>query len=567
MIVHSLLARRAATAVAAIAIGLCGGAQAAPAGGTFPDNPIVYFVMTDRFFNGNPDNDRSYGRKPEKDPAANIGTFHGGDLAGLTSKLRQGWFGPLGVNAIWITAPYEQIHGWVVGGNKEFKHYGYHGYWALDFTRLDRNMGTPEELKELVAAAHAQGIRVLFDVVMNHPGYGDIQSLSEYVRHPKTEKKQGVLWSGYQAATLSDYHGYIDYNDRAWAGWWGPDWIRAGLRGYQEGGRDDYTMQLAYLPDFKTESTRPVGLPPFLGNKPDTAAVAIPGGTVRHYLVSWLTKWVEDYGIDGFRCDTVKHVEPDSWRALKAAGQAALDRWKKTHPAAKIDDAPFWMTGELWGHGIERSRLFDAGFDNMINFDFQERVERAKSPADLEQVYAEYAKVLAAPASHNVLSYLSSHDTKLFDRRRLFEGATALMLAPGGVQIFYGDESARPEGPSASGDRQQGARSDMNWGAVDQALLAHWQKLGPFRARHLALARGQHLKLADAPYTFGRIHPQDRVVVALGMTGPGRVKVAGVFEDGARLRDAYSGAAAAVSDGAADIVPDGGGVVLLELAQ
>ena len=144
--------------------------------GSFADNPIVYFVVTDRFENGNPANDNSYGRKREAPPREDVGTFHGGDLKGLTNKLKQGWFKELGVNALWITAPYEQIHGWVVGGNKEFKHYAYHGYYALDYTVLDRNMGTPDELREMVDTAHAQGIRVLFDVVLNHPGYLDIQT-------------------------------------------------------------------------------------------------------------------------------------------------------------------------------------------------------------------------------------------------------------------------------------------------------------------------------------------------------------------------------------------------------
>ncbi|HSS02940.1 MAG TPA: alpha-amylase family glycosyl hydrolase, partial [Kofleriaceae bacterium] len=142
--------------------------------GSFADNPIVYFVMTDRFVNGDPSNDHSYGRQREATPSDDVATFHGGDLRGLTQKLTEGWFDKLGVNALWITAPYEQIHGWVVGGDKEFKHYAYHGYYALDYTLLDQNMGTPDDLRALVDAAHARGIRILFDVVMNHPGYLDI---------------------------------------------------------------------------------------------------------------------------------------------------------------------------------------------------------------------------------------------------------------------------------------------------------------------------------------------------------------------------------------------------------
>ncbi len=534
------------------------GAAAAGAGGTFADNPIVYFVVTDRFLDGNPANDRSYGREP--DGAQEIGTFHGGDLAGLTAKLKEGWFRELGINAIWITAPYEQIHGWVVGGNKEFKHYAYHGYYALDYTVLDRNMGTPAELHEFVDTAHAQGIRVLFDVVMNHPGYGSLRDLTEF--------KVGVVWDGWEKATLSNYHSFIDYNSPKWLDWWGKDWIRAGLRGYDEGGRDEYTKQLAYLPDFKTESPVAVELPPFFRNKPDTQARPIPGATVRDYLVAWLTQWVRDYGIDGFRCDTVKHVEPDSWRALKKAGVAALADWKMAHPGGAVDADRFWMTGEFWGHGPERSPSFDAGFDNMINFEFQGKAELAVAPKlDLrqaERLFADYARLLGRPASHNVLSYLSSHDTELFDRKHLVEGAELLLLAPGGVQIYYGDESGRPPGPFTPGDKQQATRSDMNWGSVDQELLAHWRKLGQFRSRHVALARGTHERLAEHPYVFRRIDGDDRVVVALDAAGATSLPVGDTFAEGTQLRDAYGGATAAVSKGSVAIAVGRTGVALLE---
>ncbi|HEV7914803.1 MAG TPA: alpha-amylase family glycosyl hydrolase, partial [Albitalea sp.] len=354
----------------AVCIGLClvacstgppspsvaaGGPLAVP--GRFADNPIVYFVITDRFENGNPANDNSYGRQREAAPRDDVGTFHGGDLKGLANKLREGWFRELGVNAIWITAPYEQIHGWVVGGNKEFKHYAYHGYYALDYTVLDANMGSADELRELVDSAHAQGIRILFDVVMNHPGYLDIQTAGEL--------GVKVLWPNAQGATLRNYHGFIDYNNFAFADWWGRAWVRAGLPGYIEGGRDDLTMQLAYLPDFRTESRDPVTLPTFLRGKPGTKAVDLPDTPVRGYLVRWLTDWVRDYGIDGFRADTVKHVEPEAWLELKTEATKALAEWKAKHPAGRTDDQPFWMVGEYWGLGPERHQLHDFGFNAM----------------------------------------------------------------------------------------------------------------------------------------------------------------------------------------------------------
>ncbi len=522
--------------------------------GSFADNPIVYFVVTDRFFNGNPANDRSYGRQRESEPQADVGTFHGGDLAGLTRKLKDGWFKPLGVNAIWITAPYEQIHGWVVGGDKEFKHYAYHGYYALDFTVLDQNMGTPAELREFVDTAHAQGIRVLFDVVMNHPGYLDIQTAAD-LNIP-------VLWPrALEKATLANYHRNIDYNGFGFDDWWGRPWVRAGLPGYLDGGRDDQTMQLAYLPDFRTESTEAVKLPKFLRNKPDTRATDLPSTTVRGYLVKWLTDWVREYGIDGFRVDTVKHVEPPAWLQLKSEATQALADWKAKNPGKKIDDAPFWMTGEYWGHGPARGKLHEAGFDSMINFEFQDRANQFAQP---EPLFAEYARMQAGKPAQ-MLNYISSHDTKLFPRDRLVEAGSALLLAPGGAQIYYGDESARPNGPVPSSDPQQSTRSDMNWANVDQRVLTHWQRLGSFRARHVALARGEHERLGDAPYTFARVDRAsgDRVVVALNAAAGARVPVGAVFADGQTLRDAYSGQRLVVAGGAVQ-APAAAAAVLLE---
>ena len=541
-----------ACAALALALGAMSSHAASTTSG-FADNPIVYFVITDRFVNGNPANDHSYGRAP--DGEGEIGTFHGGDLAGLTKKLREGYFKSLGINALWITAPYEQIHGWVVGGNKSFKHYAYHSYWALDYTKLDANMGTPEELREMIATAHAQGIRVLFDVVMNHPGYADIATLAEY--------KIPVLWPGHENATLRDYHSYIDYNNFDFGKWWSGEWVRAGLPGYPDGGRDDFTMQLAYLPDFRTEREQAVDLPPILKNKPDTNAKPLPNTTVRGYLVKWLSDWVREYGVDGFRCDTVKHVEPASWIALKHEASAALVEWKKKHPQEKIDDAPFWMTGEVWGHGPERSSWHDAGFDSMINFDFQRHANADWK--DLDSVYLQYADELQK-APHDMLSYISSHDTALFDRNNLKHGLSALLLAPGGVQLFYGDESGRKPGAVPDGDPQQATRSDMNWTAMDAALLAHAQKLVQFRARHVALARGRHARIGETPYAFSRIDDthQDRVVVVPEATGEVSVNVRGVFADGTQLKDAYSGRSATVKDGTVKIKSDG--MLLLENA-
>ena len=545
--------------------------HSAPAGipGSFPDNPIVYFAMTDRFRRGAHAPRSCYGRS--SDGADEIGTFHGGDFDGISDRLAAGWFTELGVNAIWITAPYEQIHGWVCGSNAEFRHYAYHGYWALDFTAVDGNFGGPEELRRMIDLAHSLHIRIVFDVVLNHPGYADLLTLGallpEAVRPGYAQAGLDDYDSHYAAASLSAAHGG---DAHPLAHWWGGDWVRADLPGYPAPGTDELTMQLAGLPDFRTESEAHVDLPGFLRDKPGSRLRRLPATTVRGYLVAWLSAWVREFGVDGFRCDSVKHVELATWQALKEGGLAALAQWKQAHPDKVIDDAPFWMTGEVFANGIERNAYYEHGFDNLINFQFQHEVSAIFCPAGapppsaalafgkVDTLYRRYAGMLAGRPGYNVLSYISSHDTMLFPRDALIDAGSALMLVPGGVQIFYGDESARPPGPFPPSEPIQATRSDMNWDALDDAVLRHWRLLGRFRARHVALARGTHRKLGQFPYVFSRVDAPsgDRVLVIIGSMPSITVEVASLFADGMRLRDAYSGASLLVAGGTVTLALD-----------
>lgn len=479
-------------------------------------NATVYFVLTDRFENGNPKNDNSYGR--HKDGMQEIGTFHGGDLAGLTQKLD--YLQQLGVNALWISSPLEQIHGWVGGGTKgDFPHYAYHGYYTMDWTKLDANMGTEDELRTLVDEAHKRGIRILFDVVMNHTGYATLADMQEYdfgalyLKGDELTKTLGKHWTDWKPGPGQSWHSfndYINFGDKtAWQNWWGKNWIRTDIGNYDSPGFDDLTMSLAFLPDLKTESTQPAGLPIFYRHKSDTHAKETADYTVRDYLTHWLSQWVRDYGIDGFRVDTAKHVEKAGWQQLKEQSVAALAEWKKANPDKKLDDAPFWMTGESWGHGVMRSDYYNSGFDAMINFDYQEQA--AKAVDCLENIDLTWQQMASKLQDFNVLSYLSSHDTRLF-REGGQRAAELLLLAPGAVQIFYGDETERPFGPTGS-DPLQGTRSDMNWGQ-NVATLSHWQKISQFRARHPAIGAGKQNTLSmKQGYGFSRESADDKVMV------------------------------------------------------
>ena len=487
------------------------------------DNATVYFLMTDRFYNGDPNNDNSFGRK--KDGKDEVGTFHGGDFAGITRQLD--YLKELGINALWLTPIVEQIHGFVAGGKSgSFPFYGYHGYWALDYTRVDPNWGTEEEFQTLVDEAHKRGIRVILDVVVNHVGYSNLADMQAFDygkvysgKLPKNwtdwEPKHGLNWRG--------YHQHIDYlHPTDWKKWWGPDWVRTGLPGYTKPGGDDLTLALAGLPDFLTESKKKVDLPPILKNKEDTLAVKLDQATVADYLVKWQTDWVRKFGIDGFRGDTAKHVEYELWSRLKTEAQKALDEWRAKHPEKVLDDEPFWMVGEVWDHPVFKDEYYQHGFDSLVNFEFQKQdaMRTAQCLAQADEVFQSYSDKINKDPEFNALTYISSHDTKLFfadfEDHGLQKGIAApLLLMPGGVQIYYGDEVGRKMGPYAD-DMHQGTRSRMPWGEIKgekKEVLSHWQKIANFRARHIAVGSGAHQKLSDAPYSFSRTKGKDKVIV------------------------------------------------------
>lgn len=506
------------------------------------DNATVYFMMTDRFENGDPTNDDNFDRLSRTAEDQFAGSWHGGDFAGIVDRLD--YLDALGVDAIWVTPPVEQIHGWVGGGNtgRAFQHFPFHGYWALDFTKLDPNYGTEEDLRELVSEAHARGIRIIFDMVMNHPGYLNLVDAIEFV--PEVVDA-GITkdWLPGPGEHWGSYNDLIDYRSEALQSWWGTEWIRAGIDqsefpGHEKPGSNDLRMAVGFLPDFRTDRDDAVAPPPLFDEKPDTNVTALPDATVRDYLVEWHTRWVREFGIDGFRADTAKHVELDSWSALKTEAVAALDAWKAENPDQALDDLDFWMVGEAFPPVPARNAYFANGFDAMINFDFEGTANPAGSAADWvtdfdrrDAFYTSLAESVSEP-DRNELTYASSHDTTMFFGQTggnldlQFDLAAALLFNPGAVQIYYGDESARPVGSGSSIFGDVLLRTDMNWDAIegDRApLVAHWQKIGQFRRDHRAVGAGTHARLStegDPAYAFSRVYDgddlSDEVVVVIG---------------------------------------------------
>ncbi len=511
----------------------------------------VYFLLTDRFNNGDVSNDNLLNRTKE---TGKLRGFEGGDIKGIIQKIEEGYFEDLGINAIWFNPVVEQVHESVDEGTGNT--YAYHGYWTKDWTKIDPNYGTHEELKQLVDIAHKNGIRILMDVVMNHTG-------------PVTE--QDPVW---------------------------PDaWVRTSPQCTYKNYETAVACTLVKnLPDIKTESDQEVKLPEILINKwkaegrleielaeldiffTKTGLKKSP----KNYIIKWLTDYVRELGVDGYRVDTVKHVEEEAWSVLAKQAKLAFAEWKSKNPDKVLDNNEFYMVGELYGYGIDGKRYYDFGdrkvdyfangFDSMINFQF--KLDAAK--LDYETLFSKYSQILSTSlVSKSIMNYISSHDDgDPFDKSRskTYESATKLLLTPGISQVYYGDETARSliiEG--TEGDAT--LRSTMNWEAIKSSdttktLLLHWQKLGTFRKDHPSIGAGKHTLISQSPYIFSRSYTKnkfsDKVVIGLDLPkGEKTIKINSVFTEGSTLIDRYSGSEATVNQDIATISSDYS-IVLLE---
>jgi glycosidase len=415
---------------------------------------ILYFVVVDRFADGDTANNLAV------DTAAQ-GAFHGGDLKGLRQQLDE--LSSLGVTALWITPVLKNIDGFVTGAG--FPDWGYHGYWADDFHRLDPRFGTEEDLRALVDEAHRRGIRVLLDVVYNHPGYN-----SHYLTKQETKS-----------------------------------WLRSEERGTC--GSDDLTSCVSGLPDFKTE-------------QPEVAK----------YLLDAQLDWARRSGVDGFRLDTVKHVDHPFWKEHR----------RRTREEVSKD---FFLLGEVWGGDAESldpwfaGDEMDAGFD----FGFQGSTLAFVQGRGRTIAFDRYLKSRAKVRPGYLLAhFLSSHDVpgalhQLQGDVKRFSLMAVLQLTTSGIPtIYYGEEVARPGGDWPAN------RSDMPWGSRDvkpgagkprdESLRKLYQKLSSIRRAHPALSRGTHEGLSTDGdlYLYLRhdVESGDAVMVAINRSEqPAKVSV------------------------------------------
>ena len=522
-------------------------------------NATVYFVITDRFCNGDVTNDVNYGRINDYGTEQlNAATFHGGDFKGMLEKARQGYFTNLGIDVVWMTDVYEQIHGWMTGSGSinDFPHYGYHGYYPLDYTQIDKNYGTVEEFRELVNLLHAQGIRVMLGANINDPGYPTLLDAVQYgfAKTGLTEQEA--------AQHIKDWSYDTFYANRLnWKGWYNRDWVRMPDEGWDE----NHPLQatLFGMPDFKDENTKTVKIPDFLkkkwkkeGHKNDAwvnpSAVKLRKDhkwNPSQYVAAWIASWVEEFGIDGVRCDIVENTHLYRWKELSDACNQALATWRKNHPedpASQWTDA-FYMTGDFDKASIDyKADYAEAGFSSMVNFYFPKS-------GDLDGIvytWQAYSDSLQKYPNWHSFNYLNNSYNRDAKMDNMINCATTFLLSPGVAQVFYGDETRRPLSDAQYNvDSAQAFRSDMNWNSIDSTLLAHYQKLGTIRKTNPVIGTGKQ-RIIDT-HTCVRYNNTDTLVIRLAVEGGETIQLGGAFANGTTVTELYTGQTATVTNGTA----------------
>ena len=286
-----------------------------------PDQEVIYFVLPDRFDNGDPGNDRG-GLTGDRlvtgyDPT-HKGFYHGGDLKGLTRKLD--YIQGMGITAIWFAPVFKNKP---VQGPKGDESAGYHGYWITDFTTIDPHFGTEAEFKAFVDAAHARGIKVYMDIIVNHTA--DVIQYREagvYSYRSKADfpfsRRGGVAGAPINPGFMGDHRtgpanwakltdpsfAYTPFVPTGEERVKVPAWLNDPTY-YHNRGNSNWVGESALYGDF-------VGL--------DDLATEHP--RVVSGMIAIYSSWIDRFGIDGFRIDTAKHVNPEFWRSFVPAMMA-----------------------------------------------------------------------------------------------------------------------------------------------------------------------------------------------------------------------------------------------------
>ncbi|MFH9039498.1 pullulanase-type alpha-1,6-glucosidase [Streptomyces sp. NPDC017966] len=404
-----------------------------------------YFVLPDRFANGDPKNDRgglTGSRLTTGYDPTDKGFYQGGDLKGLTKKLD--YIKGLGTTAIWMAPIFKNQP---VQGTGENASAGYHGYWITDFTQVDPHFGTNEDLETLIDKAHDKGMKVFFDVITNHTA-----DVVDY-----EEKSYGYLSKGAFPYLTKDGEPFddADYAD--------------GSRRFPRVDSGSFP-RTPVVPDAKEDLKVPSWLndPDMYHNRGDStfAGESAEYGdfsglddlwTERPEVVDGMEKiyqrWVRDFDIDGFRIDTVKHVNMEFWTQWATA----LDAY-----AAKKGRDDFFMFGEVYSADTDVTAPYvtEGRLDATLDFPFQEAARQYASQGGsakkLASVFGDDYKYATDKANaYEQVTFLGNHDMGRFgtflkqddpeasDAELLKKDMLAnelMFLSRGNPVVYYGDE-------------------------------------------------------------------------------------------------------------------------------
>ncbi len=432
-----------------------------------PEDEVIYFVLPDRFENGSTANDLGgiAGDRMQHgfDPSAK-GFYHGGDLKGLTARLP--YIKSLGATAIWVGPIFRNK---AVQGGPGQESAGYHGYWVTDFTRVDPHLGTDAEFKALVDAAHAAGMKVYMDIIANHTAdvirYRECAGTRECVYrsradYPYAAGDRNAGFVGDRVRTADNFAKLTDpsfaYTPQVPAAERSvkvPAWLNDPIY-YHNRGNTTFANESSQMGDF-------VGLDDLMTEHPRVVAgmIDIFGG------------WIDRFGIDGYRIDTARHVNPEFWAAFVPAMQAR----------ARAKGIPnFHIFGEVALSSLDAGGLAawtkTGSFPAVLDFSFREAVLQTvagtKGTDAFETVFDGDVLYAGGEAMARQLpTFTGNHDNGRFAYfvRKAFPQAgegeilsrvmlgNAMLLTLRGVPTIYsGDE----QGFAGDGNDQD-AREDM----------------------------------------------------------------------------------------------------------
>lgn len=471
------------------------------------DESIIYFLLTDRFYDGDTKNNVSSKGVPVDKSIRE--DYHGGDFAGLTAKLD--YIQELGVNTIWITPIVDNIESFDSDETKTSVG-GYAGYWACDFTKIDEHLGTTEEFDKLLDEAHKRNIKVMLDIVVNHAGYDKNGSAKD--------------WS--------------DETDSPFAGM---------IRPEAQAGSDSLTQWMGDLPDFMTE-------------KQEVRSKLIA------WQKAWATHTTAaGNSVDYFRVDTVKHVDHETWNQLKSEIAEANPNFKMI---GEYYGASVTNTGDYLGNG-EMDSLLDFDFKSQAGNFVNGKIDSTETALESRNATLNNAITMGQfLSSHDEIGFLESvgKDTAKMKLAAALEmTAKGQPIIYYGEEINLTGNTTYGSDENNRYDMQFDNLTDEQ----TAMLTHYKKLIAARNTKTAVFAKGTRTKIAggdsEGYLVFKRSYGSDFAYVGLNTTATSQDATFKVSENVSTVKDLYSGKSYAVNSGSVTVtIPanaEGGTVILV----